>query len=996
LLTLWLALVCPAWGEDFTVQTVDGVYTNAGHTFVLGNSGSSNMLTILRGGRLDCTNGIVGATPGAEGNLAWVTDAGSLWENTAALYLGHSSSANQLVISNGARVNGAFTVLGWTASSTRNSALLTGNGTLWTCYGGLRIGGVSDSNEVRIVGGARLFSAGAASVGYTAPASRNALWVSGPGSWLAHSGAFSVGSYGAAGNQAVVSAGAAIFAATGTIGNGPDNRMWVSDPGTVFQTDRLLYVGREGTNNQLIVTNGARVANQSASLSGQGNLAVVSGPGSVWDTGSSRAQLVVGATGTDNRLLIGPGGRVNSYDGYVSSSSNAVILTGPGAWWNLFDLLFVGEEFGRGNQLTLADGGQTVCFQMFLAGDNGAATVTGPGSLLSVSDLLSLGGDSGLGNRLTISNGGRVSSRLGSIGGGAAPFDPHGRNVTNTAVITGAGSVWSNSADLVVGSTGARSQLVLSDGGQAVCSNAYLGYYGASSDNLAWIADSNTLWQSRADVFVGYQSWRNRLVITNGGRVTSANGWVGRRGVRENLAVVTDAGSAWQLPGNLVVGNGGGDSRLVVTRGGQVQCGALLLDAPNDAAPLTANSVVITGTHSLLQAAGASTVGVSSSVNELRVELGGTFIAGNLTVGSANTLNNGVTIAGGLLLVTNSSGTGSLDLRRAQAIVNGGTVLLDRLLAGAGSSFSFPAGQVTVQRAASVTDAWPFTVGATNGVAELRLLSGTHVFAGGLVVASNSVLAAAGTLRGSLTHAGRLRIGSATESLTVAGDLGLGSNAEVAFDIAGPARGTQHDFLRVSNAVVFDGLLRLALVGGYIQASNAVLTLMEFGSATGSFQNAPPGARLTIEGSVVTAEVDYSGLALRLLNFENAAPATNQIDPAWELYYFGHSPLTEAEKQEDPDQDGSNNLEEYLASTDPLDAESVLRIVRLERRAGTGIALQFRCVVGRAYAIAWSADLVSWTEVAAPVLTQPAPGLCEWLDDGGHAGGSRFYRVAVW
>jgi T5SS/PEP-CTERM-associated repeat protein len=1000
LLMLWLAGVVSALADSFITNTIDGVYSNAAAGLVVGATGQSNALIIRAGGRLDATSTVLGQGPEAHANMAWVTDPGSLWDNTVSLTIGQSGSANSLVLTNGARVNGMRTSLGLNCSSVGNRAVITGAGTIWTCYGGLCIGQAGISNEVQVLAGGKIYSSGTAAVGWMAPARCNRLLMSGPGSGLAHSGSFAVGSYGAAGNWAWLSAGASLYSVHGAVGNGPDNYVWLTDPGTAWQLDSMLLMGRGGSGNLLVLSNGARLLCSSAVVDGTSNAVVVTGPSTLWDSGLSRAQLVIGETGPSNRLVISQGGRVTAFDAYISGSSNQVLVTGPDSRWQVGNLLSVGEEFGRSNSLLLTDGAQVTCFQAVLAGDGGLVTITGPGSAWCVTDLLSVGGDSGGGNQLNLSAGAQLSSRAGYVGGADTAFDPHGRNVDNAVHIAGAGSVWSNAAELVVGSTGSRSRLVVAEGGSAVSARLYVGYYSSSSDNVLWLTDSSSRCDVAGDVWVGYRGWRNHLVVTNGARLASAGGWISGRNARGNAATVTGPDSAWQVTGSLVVGNGGWTSQLEVRAGGQVSCAALFLDSPYEANPGISNAVVVSGTNSVLAVAGTVTVGASSSVNELRVEAGGSVQCGSLLVGSPNTIDNRVVLADGTLVVTNLAGSGTLELRRAALVLDQGRVCVDRLVADAQAKLTVAAGELVIARATSLASTQAVEVGLAGEPVNLWLRPGTHTVAGGLVVGSNAMLTAAGKLVGNLDHAGTLQIGPGTDTFTVGGDLRLHPTAVVVWELGGPERGTEADFLRVSNTVSFDGLLQVELVGGFVPPSNAVITLMEYGAAESAFANAPHGSRISLLNSIVTAQVDYGSRALRLLNFENAAPATDQIDPAWALRYFGHRPLTEEEQRADPDGDGLTNLQEYLAGTDPLDPTSLLKIVAWACPSAGVVLLQFPCGEGRAYSISVSSDLTRWHTIWTPTLTQPTSGVCLWVDDGTQTAGllpgsPRFYRICV-
>ena len=137
---------------------------------------------------------------------------------------------------------------------------------------------------------------------------------------------------------------------------------------------------------------------------------------------------------------------------------------------------------------------------------------------------------------------------------------------------------------------------------------------------------------------------------------------------------------------------------------------------------------------------------------------------------------------------------------------------------------------------------------------------------------------------------------------------------------------------------------------------------------------------LELEGTVVTAaDTDNDGLPDDCENFY----FTNLVQVA----------------SGDADGDGSSNLVEYLAGTDPTDAASVLRIVSFARASNGATTLRFQFAASRSYAIDYSADLQNWSSVQNPALIYySAPGVAEWRDDGSQTGGlgnNRFYRVRV-
>jgi hypothetical protein len=100
----------------------------------------------------------------------------------------------------------------------------------------------------------------------------------------------------------------------------------------------------------------------------------------------------------------------------------------------------------------------------------------------------------------------------------------------------------------------------------------------------------------------------------------------------------------------------------------------------------------------------------------------------------------------------------------------------------------------------------------------------------------------------------------------------------------------------------------------------------------------------------------------------------------------------------DPDDDGHVNYEEYLADTDPWDAESVLKIVQIEALPGNppGLEIRFNAVAGRSYSLqsrsvsptgAWLNILQIPTQSDTGILELSLPSLLNTAP--------RFYRVVT-
>ena len=115
------------------------------------------------------------------------------------------------------------------------------------------------------------------------------------------------------------------------------------------------------------------------------------------------------------------------------------------------------------------------------------------------------------------------------------------------------------------------------------------------------------------------------------------------------------------------------------------------------------------------------------------------------------------------------------------------------------------------------------------------------------------------------------------------------------------------------------------------------------------------------------------------------------LSSAWELQNFGHTGVAAAA---DPDGDGMNNLQEYLAGTDPNDANSRLVITSQSfASGGTSAALTWSSVTSRAYYLqkALSLDSKLWTDSGLGLIASAGNSTSGNLTDTNAP--VRFYRV---
>jgi T5SS/PEP-CTERM-associated repeat protein len=336
----------------------------------------------------------------------------------------------------------------------------------------------------------------------------------------------------AASAQLVADGGTAIFAAASTNITG------------------RLTIGTNGSFTSLIITNAGAVTNSGSfsdsyigfNATSKSNQVIVTGINSIWKCGLI---LYAGYQGSYNLLLIANGGKVHEDSGYLGvggGMSNLAVITGTGSLWTNNNYFEVGGS-GAYNTVLITNGGHVDTDRTFIgnAGNVNRVLITGTNSCLQHHVTggpghLWVGNSGGSSNQLVVANGGRVVDNSGYIGG-----DADSRN--NLAIVSGAGSSWTNDSSLRVGWRGSASQLIVTNGGTVGSSDAYLGGDLSSSNNLALITGTNSQWSSLSDLYVGNVGSFNQLIVTNAGRVRAGNLYVGFDPASSNNTVTVAGGT---------------------------------------------------------------------------------------------------------------------------------------------------------------------------------------------------------------------------------------------------------------------------------------------------------------------------------------------------------------------------------------------------------------------------------------------------------------------
>ncbi|HEX5219684.1 MAG TPA: hypothetical protein VFZ59_08965 [Verrucomicrobiae bacterium] len=331
-----------------------------------------------------------------------------------------------------------------------------------------------------------------------------------------------------------------------------------------------------------------------------------------------------------------------------------------------------------------------------------------------------------------------TNSGFSTIGANASAKSNEVRLVSSTAR-------WQMGGNLFVGSNGAVSRLVVSNGALLENNRVMVGNHPASSNNEVVVSGPGSTLNSPNGVWIGADGNSNRLTILNGGQV-SANLSGGlsiigfNQGMKGNAALVADAGSRWSLNHELYVGSGGNGNTLVVSNGALVDS---LHGRIGSALTASNNLVIVTGAGSAWSNNGVLRVGDIGPGSQLIVSNGGTVFAGGSAYVGLNvfSISNRVTVDGGTLRVTNATGTGVLDVRRGTNVLNAGLVEVDQLLVtNTAGKFELNGGTLSVGKV-TASNGQLFRVGNGVSPATLNLTSfGTNSFGNGLTISANAAL----------------------------------------------------------------------------------------------------------------------------------------------------------------------------------------------------------------------------------------------------------------
>lgn len=401
-----------------------GSTLNAGYFYVGYTSPGNNRLTITNGGAFITPN-VFDQGVYCNSNLVTLADTNSLLQ-CGVLRVGYSGTGNQFMISNGATLSVMSTA---TIEGTSTRVTIAGAGTLWTNSGDLQFGQLT--NVLAITSGGTLVNSNGYILSNGGPtpnsnmeivAGTNSLWknlgnfhvadtkgqllITNGGTLLASNSYF--GESGTGNNSALVAGLGSLWTNQADLyigSNGPNNQVTVTDSGVLRA--RNLTVGNVGNRNQLIVSNAGNVTIRGLAIgtpvNSQSNSVTLSG-GTILITNGSASLLQYGAltvnSGTFTTPFIG-----TDVTGPVGS---AIILNG-----GLFQS--AATTYRNPAPFVIGDGTDVTTYEMLYSPSPNAGTHSFPGGVTVSSNAL-LKGFGTLISSVTVNSGGTIAPGTNIVG----------------------------------------------------------------------------------------------------------------------------------------------------------------------------------------------------------------------------------------------------------------------------------------------------------------------------------------------------------------------------------------------------------------------------------------------------------------------------------------------------------------------------------------------------------------------------------------------------
>jgi len=156
-------------------------------------------------------------------------------------------------------------------------------------------------------------------------------------------------------------------------------------------------------------------------------------------------------------------------------------------------------------------------------------------------------------NYLAVQNGAHLTNSIGLIGNGASGYPSYGSY--NQMLVTGSGSLWTNTSDMFVGYYGSNNSLTIASGASVTSFNGEIGFLSSSDGNSVTVTGTGSSWAMTGAFEIGNSGADNSLTISAGGRVSHYNVDIGLySSSTNNSLLLSGAGSRWITRGYLRLG----------------------------------------------------------------------------------------------------------------------------------------------------------------------------------------------------------------------------------------------------------------------------------------------------------------------------------------------------------------------------------------------------------------------------------------------------------
>lgn len=552
------------------------------------------------------------------------------------------------------------------------------------------------------------------------------------------------GPYSPIGNLTISNQGKATVGEVFVLGNDSDANNFVTVTGVGSELvlgNAETTIGRIGGNGTLNILSGAKVTNSGSSMMLADS---IGSTGSLKISGSGSQFLSADAS----VMKIGSGG-----SGYITVETGGKLTVSQ---------IEVGGATGSYGSLSVSGVGSRVDLagtQMNYIGNNGEGHLSiNSGSVVDSKGALVVG-HMGKGT-LQVLGGSQLYSTGGRVGLGVAGSS---NTIPSAAYVSGAGSVWSMSENLVVGSH-KYAEVFAGSGGKIISSGGTLGE-NVGAKGVMFLSGNNSLWDANGSVNIGFAG-QGEMYLSDGAQAQSS-GFVqlGTQKTGVGEVSVSGLGSQWNVNGNQLVLGLFGKGDLEVKGGGKVNLGSNT-DAYLGETATGIGTMLVSGSGSEFNYGSTRNLQVGrQGTGSLQISQGGVVNGGNGSIGYSYQIGSDVSQgtvkvqnAGSKWNLSNSlvvgeAGNGTL------SIVNGGEVSSGQLIVGSTSGIqgevqlSGLGSKLVVGQNASVGG----NAAADGGVGSLNIGSGTTASVGGQLTlwSQGTVALNNGTLKlGSLNDQG--------------------------------------------------------------------------------------------------------------------------------------------------------------------------------------------------------------------------------------------------